>query len=112
MTVPTELTRREENTRTLTVDLKGLLKLDSDGVNYNLWGVVIFKEIVGIQKVGGSQLVLSPDVEISPMLITASNTDRQCIKLMNKKVGKSMLFGIRDIEKIEVTETRRFTLVT
>lgn len=115
------LKRTEEESRILKIHLNGKLSMDSNKVDYNLRGTVIYRDYVEhiehVREDDTHILTLPSDTHVSPEVIVAQNTGHECVKLFKVRTtrgGHSYEFTLLPteyIEKIEQTESRKVTHV-
>jgi hypothetical protein len=102
---------KEDWKRFTIMFLNGKLEQDSDGVNYNLSGTVIFKEFVKSYDPEILAVILSDDIQVCPEIVIADNSKERCVKLVKKNnPSTSMLLAAKYIEKIVVSELQETTL--
>lgn len=110
------LKRSEKLSRTLKIHLNGKLNMDSNGVDYNLRGNVIARDFVEdvehVRLTDTHILTLRSEIHVDDEVVVAQNTREECIRLYaNQSPHTSMLLPTKHIEKVELTESIKVTLI-
>ena len=106
-----ELKKNEEVGRTVKIHLNGKLEMDSNSVDYNLCGSVIYRDFVEhvehVRIEDTHILTLPPDTVVSLEVVMATNNREECVRLLKSSPTHNSMH----IKKIEVVHTHKVTLI-